>query len=130
MPPKGPLDAPGVGAFRTAHGNARKGGATVVFEAVPDGLRTAQGGFAEPLERSTGGKFTPAGAAAAARRRHALAKVPDFAKGELELVPFEGFEPFDAGRRGLLAAKASEIVTATGEADTGTMATLRGWSWL
>lgn len=122
--------SPGVGSFRTAHGNARKGGESIVFEAVPDGLRSVNPGSAEPLERRSDGKFTAAGAAAAGRRRAALAKVPDFAKGELELVPFEGFEPFDIGRRGLLAAKSAEIVQATGEADTGTMATLRGWSWL
>lgn len=120
----------GVGSFRTAHGNARKGGQTVVFETAPDGLRSVAPGSGEPLERREGGKFTSAGAAAAARRRHALAKVPDFAKGELGLIPFEGFEPFDEGRKGLLAAKAGEIVQATGEADTGVMATLRGWSWL
>jgi len=122
--------APGVGSFRSAHGNAAKGGETVVFEAVPDGLRTVDPGSAEPLDRRSDGKFTAAGAAAAGRRRAALAKVPDVLRGELELVPFEGFGPFDASRRGLLAAKTSEIVDATGAADTGVMATLRGWSWL
>lgn len=127
MKPKQPR---GVGAFRSAHGTAKQSGAELVFEAVPDGLRPAEPGSAEPLERRSDGKFTSAGAAVAGRRRHALAKTPDFAKGELALVPFEGFESFDAGRRGLLAAKAGEIVSATGQADVGVMATLRGWSWL
>jgi hypothetical protein len=120
----------GVGSFRTAHGASRAGGETLVFEAVPDGMRSVEPGSAEPLERREGGKFTSAGASAAARRRHELAKVPDALRGELALVPFEGFEPFDTGRKDLLAAKAGEIVEATGAADVGVMSVLRGWSWL
>jgi hypothetical protein len=120
----------GVGAFRTPHGTAKQSGADIVFECVPDGLRPADPALAAPIERSTGGQFTAAGAATAARRKAELGKVPDAFKGELALVPFAGFEPFDTGRRGLLAAKSAEIVEATGQADTGTMAVLRGWSWL
>lgn len=102
----------------------------MVFEAVPDGVRPVPAAGAEPIKRRGDGTFTAAGAAAAARKRAALRKVPDFARKELEFVAEKEFKPFDDGRRDLLDAKAAEIVQLTGHAGVGVMTTLRGYSWL
>ncbi len=120
----------GVGSFRTAHGSAAKQGQSVAFECVPDGLRPAPAALAEPIETDEAGRFTSAGAAAAARRRHELSKVPDFAKKELAFVPSAAFAPFDKARRALLSVRISELVTRFGQCSPGTVTVLRGWSWL
>lgn len=70
---------------RRAHGRARELGQTTVYEATPTAaLRPVPGTAADPIDRDSAGRFTAAGAAAAARRRADLAKLPDFAEGELE----------------------------------------------
>ncbi len=117
--------------WRTAHGNqARRGKNGKVWESVPDGVRAVEPACAAPIERDPAGRFTRRGAAAAARRRQELAKVPDLAKGELAFIPTEDFAPFDMHRRELLSTRMSEVVTATGSASSGVMTSLRGYSWL
>jgi hypothetical protein len=124
-------DVPSVGRFSAAHGNAKANGQTVVFEAVPDGVRDAAPVAAAPLAGSQGKRFTSESAAYAARRRWELAKVPDFAKRELEFTPTDDFKPFDEGRRELLIAKAGELLAMTGgEVGAGVMTVVRGYSWL
>jgi hypothetical protein len=119
-----------VGSFRPAHGTAAKRGKTMVFEAVPDGMRPAPAPTTEPIETDAAGRFTSAGAAAAARRRHELAKLPNFAERELEFIPAESFKPFDKARRDLLSVRISELVTQYGHCSPGTVTVLRGWSWM
>jgi hypothetical protein len=71
---------PGGGRRRTAHGRAAELGASVVYEAPALGeVWTAPEGAADPIDRRGNGTFTAAGAAAAARRRADLEKMPDFA---------------------------------------------------
>jgi hypothetical protein len=124
-------DIPSVGRFSAAHGNAKANGETMVFEAVPDGVRPAEPPPAASQDAPTGKPFTSESAAYAARRRWELAKVPDFAKRELEFTPTEDFKPFDAGRRELLLAKAGELVGMTGgDVGAGVLTVVRGYSWL
>lgn len=119
-----------VGSFRAAHGKAAKGGSTVVFECVPDGLRPAPVATAAPIATDAAGRFTPEGAATAARRRWELAKVPNFAEKELEFIPAAGFAPFDKARRELLSHRISELVTQYGHCSPSTVTVLRGWAWM
>ena len=121
---------PGPGSFRSAHGNARKGRKSTVFEAVPDGLRPANAPLAEPIETDSAGRFTSAGARVAARRRHELAKIPDYCQRELDYTATESFNPFDVARRELLAARIAELVQRYGFVSPGVATVLRGWSWL
>jgi hypothetical protein len=93
-------------------------------------MGAAEQTLAEPLERDSAGRFTPAGAAAAARRLHALAKVPNFAERELEFIPAAGFAPFDRARRDLLSHRIHELVTQYGHCSPGTVTVLRGWAWM
>ena len=120
----------GVGSFRSAHGEAAKGGSTVVFECVPDGMRPATNAVADPIATDAAGRFTSEGAATAARRRWELAKVPNFAERELEFIPAESFKPFDKARRDLLSVRISELVTQYGHCSPGTVTVLRGWAWM
>lgn len=121
---------PSVGRFSPAHGSAKAVGTELVFEAVPDGVRPAEPMPAASEPRPAGRPFTSETARTAALRRHALAKVPDFVKTELEFVPTEDFAPFDEGRKGLLDAKVAELTRMTGEAGVGVSTTVRGYSWL
>lgn len=116
---------------RAAHGEAAKHGATIVYETPPtDELRPVPPGAAAPIERRPDGSFTPAGAAAAARRRAELAKLPDFAAGELDFVPHAEFAPFDAARRELTRTTGSDIATSTGGLSSAVWTIVRGAAWL
>ncbi len=116
---------------RTAHGNAAAGGSTVVFETPPtDELRPVPQGAADPIARRGNGTFTPEGAAAAARRRAELAKLPDFAEGELEFIPAEDFAPFDAARRELTMESGRDMATTYGGLDRSVWTVVRGACWL
>jgi hypothetical protein len=122
---------PPVGRFVVPHGAAAKvEGASLVFEAVPDGVRAAPPIAAVPQAPRDGGRFTSDSASEAARKRWELAKQPDFARRELEFVPTEEFAEFDAGRRDLLERRSAEETTRTGACSSGTMTTLRGYTWL
>jgi hypothetical protein len=62
-----------------------------------------------------------------ARRRHELAKAPDYARRELSFPPTEEFKPFDTGRKELLDAKATELVRMTGgDVGSGVMSDAAG----
>lgn len=124
-------DIPAVGRFGPSHGNSKRNGVEVVFEAVPDGVHDATPHVADAQPKPTGKAFTSETARSAAQRRWALAKVPDFVKTELEFVPKEDFAPFDTGRRDLLETKQAELVTMVqGDVGVGVMTTVRGYSWL
>lgn len=123
-------DIPSVGRFGPAHGRAKATGESLVFEAVPDGVRPAEPPPAATEARPGGRPFTSETAKSAAQRRWALAKVPDFVRAELAYVPKDDFAPFDEGRRGLLEAKLAELVAMTGEAGVGVSTTVRGYAWL
>lgn len=124
-------EIPSVGRFSAAHGNAKANGETLVFESVPDGVRPAEPPAGAPQTGTQGKRFTSESASQAARRRWELAKVPDFAKRELEFTPTDDFKPFDAGRRELLMAKAGELVAMTGgDVGAGVLTVVRGYSWL
>jgi len=59
--------------WRSAHGNAAKGGQTLTWETPPsDEQRTAPDGVAAPIERRGNGTFTAEGAKAADGRRAAM----------------------------------------------------------
>jgi hypothetical protein len=62
--------------------------------------------------------------------RWALAKVPDFAKRELEFTPSASFEPFNQARKDLLSARISELLDQYGTVSPAVVTVLRGWSWL
>src|SRR4051812_19697562 len=98
-------DVPPVGRFSDAHGTAKRAGTELVFEAIPDGIHDAEPAPAAAQPKPSGKPFTADTARSAAQRRWALAKVPDFARTELEYVPTDDFAPFDSGRRDLLDAK-------------------------
>lgn len=116
---------------RSAHGAARAGGATVVYETPPaDELRPVPAGAADPIARREDGTFTPAGAAAAARRRADLAKLPDFAEGELEFIPETAFAPFDDARRELTRQSGLDLARSTGGLSRGVWTVVRGACWL
>lgn len=116
---------------RKAHGNAAAGGATVVYETPPiDELRPVPAGASDPIERRKSGQFTSAGAAAAARRRADLAKLPDFAQSELDFIPTDDFAPFDAARRDLTRQTASDLASSTGGLSRGVGTIVRGACWL
>lgn len=117
---------------RTAHGNAAALGATGVWEATPsDEVRTPPHGSAEPVERRVDGTVTPAGAAVLARRRHELAKLPNFADGtEPWMPPAPELAPFDGARKELLGQRWDELATMCGGVSSGVGAKLRGWSYM
>lgn len=122
---------PPVGGWRTPHGAAKKSGAEKVFEPVPDGVRPAPIGSADPLERRNNGTFTPQGAAAAARMRHEAAKVPDFGDRTMPwLPPSSELEPFDAARQDLLRQRRKELHESTGAVSSGVGAMLRAWAYI
>jgi hypothetical protein len=116
---------------RKAHGTAAEHGATIVFETPPtDELRPVPADAAAPIDRRGNGTFTPAGAAAAARRRAELAKLPDFAEGELEFVSLPDFAPFDAARRELTTQEGSALATNTGGLSRTVWTIVRGAGWI
>lgn len=116
---------------RAAHGRARELGTTVVYETPPtDELRPAPAGAADPIARREDGTFTPAGAAAAARRRADLAKLPDFAEGELEFIPAPAFAPFDDARRELTRQCGLDLAQSTGGLSRSVWTVVRGACWL
>ncbi len=122
---------PGGARRRTAHGRAAALGATVVYEAPAIGeVRTAPADAAVPIERRGNGTFTPAGAAAAARRRADLERMPDFAERELDFIPAEAFAPFDEARRELTRATGAYIAAANGGLSCNVWPTVRGACWL
>lgn len=123
-------EIPSVGRFSAAHGRAKSVGTEVVFEAVPDGVHPADPAPAATGPRPGGRPFDSQTARTAALRRHALAKVPDFVRKELEYVPAKDFAPFDEGRRGLMDAKIAEVVAMTGCSGVGVSTTVRGYAWL
>jgi hypothetical protein len=117
--------------WRKPHGNAAKLGASLVWETPPsDEQRPAPEGASVAIGRRSNGTFTSDGARVAARLRDELAKLPDFAEGELEFAALPAFQPFDAARRGLLSGCGSELFTATGGASRRVWAILRGAAWL
>ncbi len=122
---------PPVRVWRSAHGDAAKGGAVKVPEPCADGVRPIPPGVAAPVERREDGTVTPAGAAELARRRHELSKLPDFGdKAAPWLPPAAELAPFDAARRDLLAQRRDEICTLTGGVDSGVGAQLRAWAYI
>jgi hypothetical protein len=130
---------PSVGRFEDAHGRQAQLGETLTFAAVPDGVRSAPALPAAPEPPRTQGRFTagPAGSAASAARRKAeLAKVPDFARQELEFTPTADFAAFDRARRDILAGKLDELERTfrTGPTpqpcSSGVASVVRGWAWL
>jgi hypothetical protein len=124
-------DVPSVGRFAPAHGTLASTGETLAFESVPDGVRPAEPVDAAPQVNPGGRPFTSDTAREAARRRWELAKVPDFARQELEFTACDTFAPFEEGRRGLLDARAAEMMRTFGfSPSVGVMTTLRGYSWL
>jgi hypothetical protein len=103
----------------------------VAFEVPPtDELRPVPPGAAAPIDRRGNGTFTPEGAAAAARRRAELAKLPDFAAGELEFIPAEDFAPFDAARRELTTESGRDLAASTGGLSRSVWTIVRGACWL
>jgi hypothetical protein len=123
-------DVPSVGRFTPAHGTAKGCGTELVFECAPDGVHRAEPVPAGAQAKAAGKPFDSETARSAALRRWSLAKVPDLVKTELEFTPTEEFAPFDAGRRGLLAAKQDELVATFGAVGVGVMSTARGYAWL
>jgi len=122
---------PGGARRRAAHGALAGTGATVTFEAVAsDEVRPVPADAADPIQRRGNGTFTPAGAAAAARRRADLERMPDFAEQELEFIPAEDFAPFDRARRELTRATGSFLATASGGLSCNVWPTVRGACWL
>jgi hypothetical protein len=122
---------PSVGRYEPAQGRQKEQGQTLRFSAVPDGVRPAEPQDAAPQSACTGAPFDSESGRQAARKRWELAKVPDFARQELEFTPTEDFKPFDAGRRELLMAKAGELVAMTGgDVGAGVLTVVRGYSWL
>lgn len=116
---------------RTAHGNAAAGGATLVYETPPtDELRPVPPDASDPIQRRADGTFTSDGARAAVRRRADMAKLPDFAEGELEFVPLDEFVPFDAARRELTRQTGSDLATSTGGLSRSVWTIVRGACWL
>jgi len=139
MAQSGHPKVPSVGRFEDAHGRQAELGETLTFAAVPDGPRPAPALPAAPPPPREDGRFTggPDGSAAAAARRKAeLAKVPDFARQELEFTPTADFAPFDVARREILAGKLDELEATfrTGPvpqpASAGVASVVRGWAWL
>lgn len=122
---------PGGARRRTAHGRAAELGMELVYEApASDEVRTAPEGAADPIERRGNGTFTPAGAAAAARRRADLERMPDFAERELEFIPAEDFAPFEASRRDLTRSTGAFLAAANGGLSCNVWPTVRGACWL
>jgi hypothetical protein len=95
-----------------------------------DELRSVPPGAADPIDRRCDGTFTAAGAAAAARRRAELAKLPDFAEGELEFIPVAAFAPFDDARRDLTRQSGTDLAAATGGLSRSVWTIVRGACWL
>ena len=67
-----------VGSFRPAHGAAAKGGKTVVFEAVADGMRPAEPSSTAAQAPIVGKPFDTETARSAAAMSWALDKLPNF----------------------------------------------------
>lgn len=116
---------------RRAHGAAAAAGATIVYEPVPsDELRAAPPEAAAPVERRPDGSVTSAGAAELARMRWEVARLPDFAERELDVVPAESFAPFDRGRRELIVQRRRELSEATGGVSCAVGTMIRGAAWM
>jgi len=122
---------PPVGRFEPAQGRQAELGETMRYSAVPDGVHDAPPVDTAAQQQPDGRRFTSETARAAARKRWALDRLPDFAARELEFVPLPEFEPFDQARRiGLEARRAEVFRTFDAPLSVGVSATLRGWSWL
>lgn len=115
---------------RTAHGKAASLGALTVWENTPsDEVRAAPAGGAAPHATREDGRFTPETAREAARRRWALANMPDFADGTAPwMPPSTELKPFDNARQDLLLQRWDELTKATGAVSSGVGAKLRGWA--
>jgi hypothetical protein len=117
--------------WRHAHGAARQGGKSLVWEDLPDGPRPVPPGAAAPIPRRPDGTVTREGAAALGRRSAELRKLPDFADGATPwLPPCAELAPFDEARRDLLRQRRAELATTTGGVSSGVGAVLRGWAYL
>lgn len=117
--------------WRTAHGNARKGGKSQVWENAPDGARPVPVGSADPVERRPDGTVTREGAVALGKRSAAVRAQPDFSDGSAPwLPPCDELAPFDSARRELLKVKRDELAGITGGVSSGTGAILRGWAYI
>lgn len=120
----------GAGRFAPARGRQAELGASMTFDSVPDGVRPALPGTADPVARRDDGTVTSAGAEVLARMRWEAAKNPDFAERELECVPTEEFAPFDAARRDLLRVERQQLHEIHGVVPAAVGTTLRGAAWL
>jgi hypothetical protein len=122
---------PSVGRFEDAHGALAKTGETMAFVAVPDGVRPAERVSPAPQVNPNGKPFTRETARSAALRRWELAKVPDFARQELDFNATEEFAPFEDARREKLKSKLDEALETFRVPPSGGATTVaRGWAWL
>lgn len=116
---------------RKAHGNAAKGGSQIVWESTPtDELRPLAAPATARAPRRSDGRFTSESAAEAVRRRHELAKLPDFAEFEFRIVAAEDWQPFETLRRANYDRVVREIEELTGACSRRVRAVLRGWAFL
>lgn len=113
-------------AWRTAHGRARQGGETLVWEqAHQDAAPQLPAGAGGEVERDAGGRVRSSEAARqlASMRRH----VPDFVRRDVACTP--EFEPFDRQRRALTRARVAELHQQTGGCSRGVCARVRAACW-
>lgn len=113
-------------AWRKAHGNAAKGGETLVWESAhKDPAAKVPEGVAVEIQRDKGGRVRdPEAARKLAKMR---GKVPDFVRRDVVCHP--DFEPFDRQRKALTRARVSELYQQTGGVSRGVGARVRAACW-
>src|SRR4051812_42540407 len=112
--------------WRKAHGNAARGGETLVFEnAHEDPARPVPEGVGLAIARDGGGRVR---SSEAARDLAKLRKaVPDFVRRDLVCLP--EFSPYDRQRRAWTRQRVAELHMQTGGASRGVGARARAAGW-
>ncbi len=114
--------------WRKAHGTARKGGATVVWETPPidETPDPPKGGTTNvKAGRDAKGRIKSSETARQmARLRHAK---PDFVRDEVRCAP--DFESYNRRRQELVRQRVAELHQMFGGVSAGVGSILRGWGW-
>jgi hypothetical protein len=113
-------------AYRTSHGNARKGGKTLVWEnAHTDPARQLPEGVDASIARDSKGKVSSSEAASRlAKLRHTK---PDFVRREITCSP--EFSSYNKQRQELTRARIAELSQMTGGCSRAVCALVRASCW-
>jgi hypothetical protein len=118
---------------RTVHGNlASLGRSGTTWEKTPsDEVASVPEGAAAPQAPRDAGRFTAESAREAARKRWALAGLPDFGDSAAPwLPPAPELALFDGARTDLLAQRWDEVLSMTGGVSSGVGTKLRAYAFL